>query len=439
VTDSTRAVRSLKAQKPHKTSDTLTARGDGRWCKKYKDKFGVWRFWYFRGTEQEALDEWGRVKGDLLAGRSPNDSTGAATVRDACNKFLTAKLAAVNAGTIHARTFMGYKKTTDALVESLGRTTAIGGLRPDDFSKLYRSLTEKHGAATLGREITIVRSVFKYALESDLIDRPVKFGPEFKAPSKRDKRRQRNKSKRERGARMFTAHDIRRMINVAGPQLRAMILLGINGGLGNTDCAALHLSHLDLENGWLDYPRPKTEIDRRIPLWPETVKALKHVAERRRSPSDTANANLVFLTRLGQPWVRYELAETKSEDGKLSATAKGDDAIAKAMRTLLGELKIYRRGVTFYALRHTFETIAGGCRDQVAVDAIMGHVDETMAAEYRENIEDERLKAAVNHVRQWLFAKETKSDKPAAAVVAGKVTAATAAEGEGAAAAGGQR
>jgi hypothetical protein len=41
-------------------------------------------------------------------------------------------------------------------------------------------------------------------------------------------------------------------------QLRAMILLGINCGLGNSDCAGLSHSHLDLERGWLDYPRVKT-------------------------------------------------------------------------------------------------------------------------------------------------------------------------------------
>ena len=46
----------------------------------------------------------------------------------------------------------------------------MADLRPDDFEKLYDRLAAKHGVVTLGREVTMVRSVFKYALESDLIE-----------------------------------------------------------------------------------------------------------------------------------------------------------------------------------------------------------------------------------------------------------------------------
>ena len=53
--------------------------------------------------------------------------------------------------------------------------------------------------------------------------------------------------------------------------------------------------------------------------------------------------------------------------------------------------------------RYTFETVAGASKDQVAVDAIMGHVDTTMAGNYRERIDDDRLKAVVDHVHAWLF------------------------------------
>jgi integrase len=64
---------------------------------------------------------------------------------------------------------------------------------------------------------------------------------------------------------------------------------------------------------------------------------------------------------------------------------------------------VYRKGIGFYSLRHTFETVAGGSKDQVAVKHIMGHVDETMAGEYREALEDQRLQDVVNHVHCWLF------------------------------------
>ena len=53
----------------------------------------------------------------------------------------------------------------------------------------------------------------------------------------------------------------------ADPQLRAMTLLGLNAGLGVTDCADLRESNINLSAGWLDYPRVKTETPRRALLF----------------------------------------------------------------------------------------------------------------------------------------------------------------------------
>jgi integrase len=81
---------------------------------------------------------------------------------------------------------------------------------------------------------------------------------------------------------------------------------------------------------------------------------------------------------------------------------------------LLKRLKINgRKRLGFYTLRHNFETVAGGSKDQVAVDSLMGHVDNSMAARYREEIGDDRLRAVVQHVRKWLFGTEgTEADQP---------------------------
>ena len=71
-------------------------------------------------------------------------------------------------------------------------------------------------------------------------------------------------------------------------------------------------------------------------------------------------------------------------------------------------VKLHRPEIEFDALRHTFETIGGQSRDQVAVDHIMGHTDQFMASHYQECISDERLRIVVDYVHGWLFEADNK-------------------------------
>ena len=90
-----------------------------------------------------------------------------------------------------------------------------------------------------------------------------------------------------------------------------MTLLGVSAGMGNSDCAQLPESALDLAGGWLDYPRPKTGVPRRAKLWPETVEALRvalaqrdrwlEKRQKRGEPVDADTALRVFVTRIGKP------------------------------------------------------------------------------------------------------------------------------------------
>jgi integrase len=186
---------------------------------------------------------------------------------------------------------------------------------------------------------------------------------------------------------MFEADQIRQMLDAAKEPLRTMILLGVNCGFGNNDCGTLRLSALDLDKSWVTFPRPKTGINRRCPLWPETVAGLQAAIATRPAPNDDSFAHLVFLTRFGGPWAKDD----------------PDSPVSKETRKLLDELDLHRRGLGFYALRHTFETMAGETTDQVAVDFIMGHARDDMASLYRERISDERLRAVTDYVRAWLF------------------------------------
>jgi len=247
-----------------------------------------------------------------------------------------------------------------------------------------------------------IRTLFKYGIDAGLIEKPVRFGPTFKRPTKRRMREHRQSS----GKRMFEAAQIRQLLDAADQPLNAMILLAINCGFGNHDCGSLPNSALDLQGGWVSFPRPKTAIERRCPLWPETILAIREALKLRPKAKQGEHHNLVFVTKYGQPWTKATSDNPVAKEFRklIEAVDRTAADAAKKRRTKPPD-KIYRRGLGFYALRHTFETIGGESRDQVAVNHIMGHADNSMAGVYRERISDERLREVVNHVRNWLFAQ----------------------------------
>jgi len=98
---------------------------------------------------------------------------------------------------------------------------------------------------------------------------------------------------------LFEAGEVRRILEAADPVMQAMVLLGVNCGFGNTDVASHPRSAIDLERGWVEFPRPKTEINRRVPLWPETVDILRAAIEIRPAAKDPEDDDLCFLTTRG--------------------------------------------------------------------------------------------------------------------------------------------
>jgi integrase len=392
---------SQRREKPAKPRPDfpLFPHATGRWAKKIKGKlhyFGPW------ADPDAALARYVEERDDLYAGRKPRRKGEGLTVKDIVNKFLVAKKARVDAGELALGTFWDQYKTCKRVLSVFGGNRLVEDLAPDDFEALRTNIAKTYGKLSRKVEIKRVRSIFRYAYEAHLIDTPVRFGPGFVGPSRRELRCERQQN----GQRMFEAAEIKTMLAAASVPMKAMILLGVNCGFGNTDVANLTVQHLDLHGRWCNYPRPKTGISRRCPLWPETVKAIEAALEVRPKARNKADADLVFITPAGQRWVRtWTRGNPTRADADLENLVRVSrvDRVTKTMTQLLSKLGLARRGQTFYALRHTFETIAGESRDQVAVDAIMGHSREDMASVYRERIGDDRLRAVAEHVRQWLF------------------------------------
>jgi integrase len=361
----------------------LTAHPVGQWCKKIRGKlhyFGPW------DDPDGALKKYLDQKETLHAGRKPRPETDGLTVKELVNVYLNDKQTLVDDGELSPLTWADYKRVADELVSHVGKRRIVADLDPEDFAGLRTKMAKKWGPHRLKKSIQYVRSIFKHGHERGLLDRPMLFGPGFKPPSMKTLRLHRARQ----GLKLFSAEEIRTLLAAAGTPLKAMLLLGINCGFGNADCGNLSFAVLDLDRGWVDYPRPKTGIPRRCPLWSETIEAIREALARRPKPKKDEYAGLVFITKYGGSW---------SKD-------VADSPITKETRKLLDALGMNGHR-NFYTLRHTFRTVADESKDQPAVDFVMGHEVPHMSSVYRETISDARLKAVADHVHAWLFGQRT--------------------------------
>ncbi len=385
MANSSKAVDSKKPAKP-RADFPLYPHASGRWAKKVRQKtlfFGPW------SDAQAALDKWLAEKDYWLAGRTPPANLGGVQVRNLLNNFLAYKQSQLDSNELAPRTFDRYKITTDLLADVFTPGRLVDDLRTEDFERLRNIMAKRWGPVALGNEIQMIRTCFKYGYESGLLEKPMRFGPAFKKPSAKTLRQTRG----ARGPRLFTPAQVHSLLKHATVNGKAMILLALNGGLGNSDLALMPVEALDLQSGWLDYARAKTAVPRRIPLWAETVAALRAVAVKRPQATDPDEANLVFIARRGESYI-------------------GDHKGQRVVQEYARAAKLAKvEGRTFYDFRRTFQTIAEGAHDLVAVQSIMGHAAASgdMSAIYRQSIEDARLQAVVAHVRTWLYSKKPKA------------------------------
>jgi integrase len=390
--------RKSKPRKPY-PGFPLYAHATGRWAKKIRQKFHYFGKIADDPKGEKALEQLNREWPFLSEGRTPPAVvTGdGCTLRLSCNAFLTAKKSKLDSGELSESSFADYYRVCGVLIDHFGKDWHVDDLRPDDFQSFRRQLAKRLGVVTLRNEINRFRIIFKFADDQRLIDRPVYYGQSFDKPAAKELRRARNQA----GPPMFEDDELRKILDAFDPVMRAMVLLGINCGFGNTDCSTLLQSAIDFETGWVDFPRVKTEINRRIPLWPQTIESLREAIAQRPSPKNRADSDLCFVTVQGNRWVR--VVQKQSGDQSEVRYVKRD-TITSRFSAVLKKLGINgRKGLGFYTIRHTFETIAGESKDQVAVNAIMGHVDNSMAGVYRERISDERLRAVIDVVQHWLF------------------------------------
>ena len=339
----------------------------GGWCKKICGRVTYWG----QVTPDEALAKYLHERDYLENGETPPAyDSDAIKIKELCNEFLASKEAKVESGELTQRSWDDYKRTCDHVLKHFGHNRAVANLRPIDFERFRAYLSKGRGLVALSHEITRTRGLFKFAHKMQLIEHSVRYGESFDKPSKGKLRTIRN----DAGRQDFTHEEAYQLLEATSGQLHAMVLLGLNCGLGNSDLTRLSIDNLDVKGGWLNYPRPKTGARRRSALWKETVKALQPFIDGR-------TEGRVFTTKYLNPW---------------SASA-----ITHEFRKVLVALGMTKTQRSFYGLRRTFRTIADQLHDNGACDLVMGHIsDSTMGGHYTQHIDDDRLLRVANHVHQ---------------------------------------
>ena len=356
----------------------FTPHRNGQWCKKIRGRLHYFGPWVDLAG---AMDLYRRIGADLHAGRMPRPEASAGMeVETLANLYLDAKRAQADRGEIQQRTFNDYVEFADRLVNAAGAGRRADDLRPDDFGAMLTELAEKWGPVRRRRFITFTRGVFRWGVESGQIDRAPLYGPDFKPAPKKVIRQMKSAA----GDMDFTPAEFRRLLKCAGGAMRAMILLGANCGMGNTDLA--RMPDAVVKGATVVWSRPKTGVGRQSLLWPETVRAIA-VWRRQRPKGKEGAVGLLFITKYGNPWMHGKTDSIGLEFGKVMDAAGIED----------------RRGRGFYSLRRTFRTLADEVRDGPAIDRIMGHATPGVGAGYVQRIEVKRLKAVTDHVRKRLL------------------------------------
>lgn len=354
----------------------LFAHASGQWAKKIAGRtryFGVWDnpFGALRAY-QEQID-------DLRAGREPANN--GVSLRYLVNEFLRWKEKRMDNGQLSGRQFTDYYDCCEQILTTLGKNTHVQNLRPIDFEELRGSFAKKHGPHRLAKDITMARTLFRYA--GTVFGITVRIGADFVKPTAAELREARRKK-------WFEPVQLQAALDKANPTMKAIILIGLNAGLGNEDIAAVAPSNIAGE--WLNYPRSKTGGERRAWLWPETRDALAEAK---------GDSKHVFLRPNGKTW-HSDVRRDKKRRVVI------DNVLSRAFNKLVPGRPT---GVSFYTLRHIFWTVAKRTKDKEAARAVMGHVpnsDDVATIHYDEDrlsdgILDDRIKAVCAVVRVWLY------------------------------------
>jgi integrase len=335
--------------------------------------------------------------------------------------FLSFKRNKVTSGELSLATLDGYLKEVSAFVALMKPTIPAALLKPEHFSLYMQHLVEhrKLGRFARKRVVTYINTFLRFGARNGWITMP-NTGVDWRAPSTDPDSMRMARARAgipDFSDRLVTGEEINKLLARSQPAFRAMILLGINCGLGPADLGRLRWEMIDLERARLNFPRQKSGVRRVGYLWKKTRRALRRVRmlkHNRLALVKEGEHSLVFITRNGLNYYReteiFGWVEVDGRRVKKLLKIQVDNPILRTFRRMCRELKL--TGLTFYRLRHSFRTYGQGARDRGALDACMGHKDGSIGRVYdHEQIEWNRITRIAKVVHRQLWLKIKHSDK----------------------------
>jgi integrase len=335
------------------------------------------------------------------------------TLGELMARFLVHKRNQVAAGDLSIRTLGDYIDEIGKFVSFQKPGTPVGILKPEHFSAYVMQLVEKRklGRHSRKRVRAYINCYLHFGVKNGWYATPPT-GVDWAAPATDPASLRQAKARaglKDYSDRIFTGAEIDKLLNRATPSFKALILLGVNCGLGPSDLARLRWHMVDLERGRLIYPRPKTGVLRSAYLWKKTRAALNRVRSLKRNRQAIEREGdeaLTFITREGRPYYRdveqHREVEVDGISVKKLVGVRTENAISGTFRRMCIDLEI--KGAVFYRLRHTLKTLGKGARDREALDLVMGHSESSIGKIYdHETVSWKRIRR-VSHVvyrRLW--------------------------------------
>jgi integrase len=301
-------------------------------------------------------------------GSATSDDSDGLLLRDVLRAYDDEKKALLDTGKIKKRTYDELLTVADVVAATLGKSRPVEEITPLSLRALSHKLAIGKSGQPVSpvshkRLLTYTRMIFRFA--NEVLDCNVKYLRALAPPEKRLLRERRTAA----GAKMFKSEELQLMLVIAEPAMEAVIYLGLFAGYGPTDCRLLTTDKLKGE--FLEFPRPKTGIQRRCWLPQAARDAVKAIAD----------GTHVFN---GRVWNRH--------------------VFARQFKKLCEDCGIYQKGRTEpYSLRRTLETVAKNADvNQSVIDRVMGHERPDMAEIYNQAVFDKQLRKLGEFVESWL-------------------------------------